>query len=70
MEPLELMEVLRPLPFRSRAKGSVTPERNGSLTFPKRFLAVVVVGVLGVCSMFAASDVEDVGGGGGGGGGR
>ena len=41
MEPLELMEVLRPFLFRILVRGSVTPEKNGSLTLPRRSLAGV-----------------------------
>ena len=78
MEPLELMEVLRPFLFRILVSGSVTPEKNGSLTLPRRSLAGVGGGggreevVVIKFVVVAEGEVTRRGGGkgGGGGGGR
>ena len=76
MEPLELMEVLRPFLFRILVSGSVTPEKNGSLTLPRRSLAGVGGGggreggaVVVIVKFVVEGEVRRRGGGKGGGGG-
>ena len=68
MDPLDVMDVLRPLLLRRRVSGSVMPEKNGRLTLPRHFLEVTLVPE-GCSELGVSGALDAVGGGGEGGGG-